>query len=91
MGSFELTGGRVPVRSVVTIDGDSEVLIENCRRLVECSEIKCSVISAGFLVEVWGSGLSASSYANGSASICGRIQSVNVTRRSSRRREEGSR
>ena len=91
MGSFELTGGRVPVRSVVTIDGDSEVLIENCRRLVECSEIKCSVISAGFLVEVWGSGLSASGYANGSASICGRIQSVNVTRRSSRRREGGSR
>ena len=90
MGSFELTGGRVPVRSVVTIDGDSEVLIENCRRLVECSEIKCSVISAGFLVEVWGSGLSASSYANGSASICGRIQSVNVARRSSRG-EGGSR
>ena len=90
MGLSELTGGRFPVRSVVTIDGDSEVLIENCRRLIECSEIKCSVISAGFLVEVWGSGLSASSYANGSASISGRIQSVNIARRGSRREEVGA-
>ena len=70
-----------PVRSVITISGDSEVLIENCRRFIECSEIKCSLISAGFLVEIWGSELTASNYANGSAGIRGKIQSVSVERR----------
>ena len=70
-----------PVRSMITISGDSEVLVENCRRFLECSEIKCSLISAGYLVEIWGSDLTASNYANGSAGIRGKIQSVSVERR----------
>lgn len=70
-----------PVRSLITISGDSEVMIENCRRILECSDIKCSVISAGYLVEVWGMGLTASSFANGSAGVSGRVQSISIERR----------
>ena len=66
---------------MITISGDSEVLVENCRRFLECSEIKCSLISAGYLVEIWGCGLTASNYANGSAGLRGKIQSVSVERR----------
>ena len=68
-------------RPLITIAGDNEVLIENCKRLIECSEIKCSVLSAGYLVEVWGTELSASRFANGSASVSGRIRNVNIERR----------
>ena len=73
-------GGGVR-RPMITIVGDRAVLIENCRRLLECSDIKCSVLSAGYLVEVWGTELTASGYAGGSASIGGRIQTVNIERR----------
>ncbi len=68
-------------RPVVTVVGDSEVHIENCRRLLECSDIKCSILSAGYLVEVWGTELSAAAFAGGSASVSGKIQSVNIGRR----------
>lgn len=74
-------GDFSPVRSMVTISGDSEVLIENCRRVIECSEIRCSMISAGYLIEVWGSGLSAACFAGGSASVTGKVQSVSIERR----------
>lgn len=69
------------VRSMITIMGDSEALIENCRRIIECNEIKCGVESAGYIVEVWGSGLTVTSYANGSAGVAGRISSVSISRR----------
>ncbi len=75
-------GDFSPVRSLITISGDSEVLIENCSRLIETSDIKCSLISSGYLVEVWGSGLSAARFANQSASVVGRVQSVSIERRS---------
>ncbi|SDA18791.1 YabP family protein [Ruminococcus sp. YE71] len=73
-----------PVRSMMTISGDSEVRIENCKRLIECGDIKCGLISAGYLIEVWGSGLSASSFADGSACITGRVQSISISRRRGR-------
>ena len=76
-GGFGLRG-RQPV---VTVVGDSEVHIENCRRLLECNDIKCSILSAGYLVEVWGTELSAAAFAGGSASVSGKIQSVNIARR----------
>ena len=75
-------GDFKPVRSMITVSGDSDVLVENCSRLIECGDIKCSLISAGYLVEVWGSGLSASSFANGSAGVSGRVQSITISRRS---------
>lgn len=74
-------GDYRPVRSMITICGDSEVLIENCRRILECSDIKCSVISAGYLVEIWGSDLSASSFASGSAQVSGHVQSITIERK----------
>ena len=75
-----VSGGRLR-RPLITISGDKEVHIENCRRFLECSEIKCSLLSTGYLVEIWGTELAAASFANGSASVSGRIQSVNIERR----------
>ena len=75
-----ICGGKLR-RPMITLSGDSEVLIENCRRFIECSEIKCSLLSVGYLVEIWGTELAAASFANGSASVSGRIQSVSIERR----------
>ena len=69
--------------SVVTIRDDTEVLVDNCRRITECSDVRCSLVSGNYTVEVWGSGLSASGFSNGSASVSGRVQSVALTRRRS--------
>ena len=74
--------GLRTLNSIVSISGDSEVLIENCRRIVECGEIKCSAEAGGFLIDVWGADLTMTSFANGNAGVTGRIQSVSVSRRS---------
>ncbi len=76
----ELSGAR----SLVTISGDEEVIIENCRRILECNEIKCSVSSRGFLVDIWGSDLTLTSFSSGSVSVNGKIRSVSIEKRSSR-------
>ena len=78
---FGLAGEYRPVRSLVTISGDTDVMVENCQRILECNDIKCSVVSAGYVIEIWGSGLHASTFANGSAGISGRVQSINIERR----------
>lgn len=75
-------GDFSPVRSLITISGDSEVLVENCTGIIETSDIRCTLVSSGYLVEIWGSGLSAASFANGSASVVGRVQSVSIEKRS---------
>lgn len=80
----------IPVRSMVTISGDSEALIEHCKRILECSDIRCSVTAGSFTVDIWGSDLSLTSFANGSVSVNGKIRSVSVERRcSSNDKEDG--
>ncbi|MGN0632763.1 MAG: YabP/YqfC family sporulation protein [Oscillospiraceae bacterium] len=74
--------GLLPARSLICISGDKEVLIESCKSVIECNDIKCTLIAAGYTVDVWGTGLSVTSFANGNASVAGKIQSVSVERRS---------
>ena len=76
-----LAGEYKPARSMITLSDDREVLIESCKRIVECNDIKCSVISTGFLVEVWGSELNISTFSNGSAQICGKVSSISIEKK----------
>lgn len=76
------SGDFKPIRSMITISGDSEVLIENCRQIAECNDIKCSVTASGYLIDVWGSDLTMTSFANGNVSVLGRVRSVSIARRS---------
>lgn len=73
--------GIRPLRSMITISGDSEVLIENCNSIIDHSEIKCALSAAGYLVEVWGEDLVLTSFSDGGAGVCGRIKSVTIERR----------
>jgi hypothetical protein len=77
-----------PVRSMISISGDSEVLIENCGSIIECNDIKCSVSAAGYLIDVWGSELTLTSFANGNAGVFGKIQSVSIEKKSARGKAE---
>jgi hypothetical protein len=67
---------------MITISGNNEVLIENCKKLIECCDIRCSAESAGYLIDIWGSGLTATSFANGSIGVCGEVQSVAIEKKS---------
>ncbi len=69
------------LRSMITISGNSEVLIENCRQVNECNDIRCSVVASGDLIDVWGAELSLSSFSNGSVAVNGKIQSLNIEKR----------
>ena len=61
-----------------------DVLVENCRSINECNEIMVRVSTKENDVEIWGSELKVTNYTNTSMLVEGRINSVNVTRKSSR-------
>ncbi len=72
------------LNSYISIIDDSSVLVENCRSINECNEIMVRVSTKENDVEIWGSELKVTNYTNTSMLVEGRINSVNVTRKSSR-------
>lgn len=67
-----------PIRSLITIQNDSEVIVERCKRIIECNDIKCSAESHGYIIEIWGTDLTLTSFASGSIAVNGRIQSISI-------------
>ena len=61
-------------------------VIENCKQIVECSEIMAKVLTGSFEIEIWGSGLTMSNFCSDSVEIRGKIESVKLVSRSIRER-----
>jgi hypothetical protein len=70
-----------PVRSLITVSDDSEVIIESCKRIIECNDIKCTVLTHGYIIDVWGAELTLTSFANGNVGVYGKIQSISISRK----------
>ena len=56
--------------------GNSDLYIDRCRRLLECSDMLMLLELAGSRVAVWGHGLSASDYSSGGLHISGEIRAI---------------
>ncbi len=69
--------------SYITITSDSRVMIEGCRQIIDCSDVMARVLTRRFIVEIWGSGLHADSFSNGSVAVSGRITQVTLERKRS--------
>ena len=65
---------------------DRAAVIENCKQIVECSEIMAKVLTGSFEIEIWGSGLTMSNFCSDSVEIRGKIESVKLVSRSIRER-----
>jgi hypothetical protein len=56
--------------------GNSDLYIDRCRRLLECSDMLMLLELGGSRVAVWGHGLSASDYSSGGLHISGEIRAI---------------
>ena len=88
---FEKLSGRAdellsPV-SGIHIEGNRELVVENCRRIEECDEVFMQFISGHLRVQVWGSGLRAYDHSTGGLVIRGRIERVELAERRGRHDE----
>ncbi len=64
----------------IQITGSREVLVENCRKILEYNDVFVKVKTWDMTVQVWGSGLSVNDFNSGGIYICGKIQSVELMR-----------
>jgi hypothetical protein len=66
------------MKSYITIVDNSRAVIENCRRICECTEIMVKVITGSFEIEIWGSELKLSNFAENSVEVNGKIEQVRL-------------
>ena len=60
----------------IEICGNTDVYIDRCRRLLECSEMLVQLKTNGHTVAVWGKGLTATDFSSEGLHICGEISAV---------------
>lgn len=65
----------------IHIAGNKELIIENCRRIEECSEVFMSLASNGLLVQIWGSNLRAFDFKTNGLIIRGKISQIELIER----------
>ena len=58
--------------------GNTDLYVDRCRRLLECSEMLVLLELGGHKVAVWGHALCASDYADGGLHLTGRICAVEL-------------
>lgn len=63
------------------ITGNREIIVENCRRIEECSEVFMSLACGGILVHIWGNDLRAFDYSTGGLVIRGKISQIELDER----------
>lgn len=64
--------------SQIQITGNHEVLIENCKKILEYNDIFIKVKTWDLTVQVWGSGLKVNDFGSNGVYVYGKIQSVEL-------------
>lgn len=64
--------------SNIEIVGNERAIIENCKHIIECNDIMVKILTAFFIITVWGSNLSISDYNKENVIINGKISSVEI-------------
>lgn len=64
--------------SDIEIIGNERAIIENCKHIIECNDIMVKILSAFYIITVWGSNLSVSDYNKENVIINGKIFSVEI-------------
>ena len=87
---FGKTRELLYLQSYIRINDNTSALIENCRQIYECTEVCVRLLTGRFEIEIWGSGLTLSSFSENSVMVRGMIEQVRLVSRSSRRTENDS-
>lgn len=73
---------------LIHMNGNKEILIENCRRIEECSEIFMRLISGNLCINIWGNGLRAYDFHNNGLLVNGKISHIEFIERNSENDEK---
>lgn len=68
----------------IHIAGNQELIVENCRRIEECSDVLMSLACGKLLIHIWGNNLRAFDYKTGGLVIRGKISQIELAERSRR-------
>ncbi len=60
----------------IIINPYRNVLIENCKRILECSELFVKIECSDFYIEIWGESLCIRDYSTSSVEVIGKISSI---------------
>ena len=82
---FGKTRELMYLQSYISIKDNTSALVENCRQIYECTEVCVRLLTGSFEIELWGSGLMLSSYAENSVEVRGTIEQVKLVSRGNRR------
>ena len=83
-GIAERAGRALCLGTEMYMEGDRSLMIENCRRIEECTDVFMRLICGGLRIEVWGSGLRASEYSAHGLAVTGRIERIDFAERGRR-------
>lgn len=67
--------------SYISITDNEKVILENCRSINECSDIMVNISTTENDIEIWGTGLTVTSYTNTSIEINGKINTVSISKK----------
>ena len=84
----ELAREKLYLNTGMHISGNSELIIDNCRRIEECNEVYMRLVSGGLTVDIRGNGLRAYDFSTGGLVIRGCIEQIGLTERRIRRENE---
>ncbi|MBR6386402.1 MAG: YabP/YqfC family sporulation protein [Ruminococcus sp.] len=64
--------------SEISINGNKEIIIENCKRIEEYNEVFIRLVSGCLHINIWGNDLKAYDFKTDSLIIRGRISSIEL-------------
>ena len=68
----------VCIDSQIQITGNSQVLVDGCKKILEYNDIFVKVKTSELIVQIWGSELSVDDFGSDVIYVCGKIQSVEL-------------
>lgn len=69
------------LNSSINILDNNQILIENCKKILECNDILVRIISSDFEIEIWGSNLTITNFSSKTISVNGEVQTVTLIKR----------
>ena len=73
--------GWMYLDSYLHLHGNRQLRLENCRRVLECNELRVRLETRDLTVEIWGTGLRVFDYSDNSVLVRGKISSVQLSER----------
>lgn len=80
-GFFDKIKHDFYLNSSISILDNNQILVENCKNILECNDILVRIISSDFEIEIWGANLTVTNFSSKTVSVNGEVQTVTFIKR----------